>query len=719
MHNIQLRVRTRIMYNQEEFIYTEFINNYKDTKEPIVIYGIGVDAGKLIPKISEYNIVGLMDGKQKCGEIYGKPIIDYNEVIDLQVKKIVIVARPAVLGIIYHRIAAFAADNHIFVGDVSGRKLAEQYQSRENDIPYFNKNWREIEQACEKYQIVTFDIFDTLLVRKTMFPKDIFEIVEKCFAHNLWSISDFAKFRQQAEGDCYKDGINPTIYQIYEKIYELTGCSRDILQKYMEQEIVTEKQFLCARKSMLNFFNKIKCEKEIYLISDMYLPSDILEEILWECGYTGYKAIYVSCEHGCSKAEGLFDKFIQEDIQRQSAIHIGDNEVADGQCAAAAGLSYYTIMNKTEMLENSSYSELVDKAKTILDKIVIGLFCNRAFDDPFVLYGTKGKLKVTDHKDMAYLFVAPEIVSFSCWLVQNIISGNCDYVLYPSRDAYVLEKICSNIVKNQKIPHYPNGKYLYVSRRALLAAITYAQEDINYIVSQEYKGTALELFKDRFNVTLPETVSDQFEAIDYAGKYEKVILEKCRKERTNYLNYLQESGVMAKKKLAFIDFVAAGTVQSCLQKILPNEIQGFYFLKRRVEDIDKQKNMHVMSFYASKGDFELEANIYKFYLFFELILTSPEATLNYISDNLEPVFLPEKRTKEEIAIIMEMQEEIIHFALDVSKIHPNILGECITNEVPDVIVGFMGKEYSEILCGAVTSMVLTDEYLARTFNIFE
>lgn len=87
------------MYNQEEYIYTEFKENYTDVKEPIVIYGIGVDAGKLIPRIQEYNIVGLMDGKQKSGEIYGKVIVDYKEVLELNVKKIVIVARPAILGL--------------------------------------------------------------------------------------------------------------------------------------------------------------------------------------------------------------------------------------------------------------------------------------------------------------------------------------------------------------------------------------------------------------------------------------------------------------------------------------------------------------------------------------------------------------------------------------------------------------------------------------------
>lgn len=709
------------MYNQEEFIYNEFKKNYTDIKESIAIYGIGVDAQKLIPKIAEYNIVGLMDGKQKSGEVCGKPIIDYAEVIALQVKKIVIVARPAVLGVIYYRIEKFAKENNIFVGDVRGRNLAEQYKSHEHDIPYFDKTWEQLKEACEKHNIVTFDIFDTLIVRKTMLPKDIFEIVEATFWDCAWSIYDFARVRQQAEAQYYNWGRNPTIYEIYEKIICMTGCGKDVADTYLKEEVAVEKKFLCARKSMLQFFNEIKERKEIYLISDMYLPSDVLDDILKGCGYSGYKAIYVSCEHGCSKREGLFEKFVAEDVKRQETIHIGDNEITDGRCAENAGLESFTIMNKTEMLENSSYSMIIDKVETILDKIAVGLFCNRAFDDPFVLHATKGKLRVSNYKDIAYLFVAPEILYFSCWLVQNIIKSKCDYVIYPSRDAYVLEKICLGLVDKQELSQFPEGKYIYASRRALSAATTYNREDIDFVISKEYSGTIKELFKDRFNIDIPEITEDneQGKLQEYSRKYETEILAKCKQESANYTNYLRKNKILKKNKLAFIDFVAAGTVQSGLQKLLVNEVQGFYFLKRNPIEIDNQNAISVMSFYPSRGDFELEANIYKFYLFFELMLTSPEATLNYISDELQPIFLQEKRTKEEIDIVMQMQEEMVQFAIEVSEVHPNILNECIETKVPDSIVGFMGKEYSEIACEEVTTMVLTDEYIARTFNIFE
>ena len=283
------------------------------------------------------------------------------------------------------------------------------------------------------------------------------------------------------------------------------------------------------------------------------------------------------------------------------------------------------------------------------------------------------------------------------------------------------EKICSGIVKNQGIANYPQGNYLYVSRRALYAATVFGQTDIDSIALYDYRGSISGLFKDRFNIEIKEETEDYGgdRILELTETYGVSILEKCSEERNNYVNYLKKNGISDKNKLAFIDFVAAGTIQNGLRKLLENDIQGYYFLKRNTDDMEIENNTHIISFYPPKGDFELDANIYKYYLFFELVLTSPEPTLNYISESLDPVFLQEKRSRKDIDIVMEMQEEMIEFADEVSKLHPGILYEYIEKDVPDMTVGFIGKEYSNITCEDVLSMVLTDEYLSRTFNIFD
>ena len=75
------------------------------------------------------------------------------------------------------------------------------------------------------------------------------------------------------------------------------------------------------------------CEKEkhILIISDMYLPSEVIQKMLKACNILDYEKIYVSNEYGVNKISGiLFKKVIQDKkINAYEMIHIGDSIKAD------------------------------------------------------------------------------------------------------------------------------------------------------------------------------------------------------------------------------------------------------------------------------------------------------------------------------------------------------------------------------------------------------
>ena len=59
------------MYDEAEYIYQQFQANFAERKKnPIILYGIGNNTGKLLSKITDYNIAGLMDGTRKNGCIW-------------------------------------------------------------------------------------------------------------------------------------------------------------------------------------------------------------------------------------------------------------------------------------------------------------------------------------------------------------------------------------------------------------------------------------------------------------------------------------------------------------------------------------------------------------------------------------------------------------------------------------------------------------------------
>lgn len=202
--------------------------------------------------------------------------------------------------------------------------------------------------------------------------------------------------------------------------------------------------------------------------------------------------------------------------------------------------------------------------------------------------------------------------------------------------------------------------------------------------------------------------------------YEKEILESCRKERDNYLHYLDTEVGEKYCKIASIDFIAAGSVQNGLCKLMPQkEVVGFYFQKKVTADIELDKNIQTYSFYKPCSEFEMDANIYQFYLFLELILTSPEPTFYSMGINNSPIYMEETREQGEIDLIMDMQEAILDYACDISRLYPQLMEEKLNIAVPDQILGFLGKEYSEITSEKVLNMTLADEYISKKFNIFD
>ena len=707
------------MYSEEDYIYGEFSRNFSGKKSiPIALYGIGRNTKKLLPKIQDYNIAGLMDGKRSEGEIYGKRILDYADILHLGIKIIVIIARPAVIGVIYHRVSGFCKKNGVAVYDVKGNDLSRVYVDKEHDIPYFHLDWKDLKEEIEKHEIITFDIFDTLVMRKTLYPEDIFWIVESKYG------KPFAELRIEAERNLYSQNQNPTIYEIYEEFQRISGISDEWKNRFLEEEICTEMEFVAPRESIRSLFNSIKGRKRVFLISDMYLTKDLIEQMLKKCGYQDYEGIYVSCETGKAKDGGLFDIFLDNIKGCKSCLHIGDNYIADIMGAKASGMDAFQVMSVRELLESSSYKELLFKDSSLMGHMAIGLFCRKAFDSPFALHGTKGKLRVCDRNTLSYLIIAPVVFYFITWLMQEICKSQCEYVLYPSRDAYLIQKICEIVKENQKIETYPNGEYFYVSRRAVLGAAIWGEDDIKHVAYMDFWGSIKDLFWQRFHVEV-EKEAEKIKATDrkqlehYISQHKEEVLSECVVERENYLRYIFRTGIYNHKKIAFIDFVAVGKVQDGLERLLSDkDLQGFYFLRRAPGSSDLHKDIKIDSYYPSKGDFEIDSNVYVYYLFLELILTSFEPTFHSVDNEGNMRFMEETRSTEHCQLIRKIQEDIIGYCDEFSSLYPGLLGAEADRDIPDRILGFLDREYTTMDLEEISSLVLTDEFLSQTFNIW-
>ncbi|EEO8659511.1 hypothetical protein G7B05_001757, partial [Campylobacter jejuni] len=125
----------------------------------------------------------------------------------------------------------------------------------------------------ESVKIVSFDIFDTLLVRPCIIPSDMFKIVATRAGYD----ESFVKIRQLAEQYArenkpfYEDDI--TIDDIYKHLHLNFEFSTEECEKLKTIEMEVEFDYLYPKNSIQKiFFEALENHKKVIIVSDMYLP---------------------------------------------------------------------------------------------------------------------------------------------------------------------------------------------------------------------------------------------------------------------------------------------------------------------------------------------------------------------------------------------------------------------------------------------------------------
>ena len=83
--------------------------------------------------------------------------------------------------VIYERIINKCILYNITIYGANGQDLKEYFGWNCFGVDagrYFRKNEHELKQLVSQYDAVSFDLFDTLIMRKTLEPADVFDIVE-------------------------------------------------------------------------------------------------------------------------------------------------------------------------------------------------------------------------------------------------------------------------------------------------------------------------------------------------------------------------------------------------------------------------------------------------------------------------------------------------------------------------------------------------------------
>ena len=157
---------------------------------------------------------------------------------------------------------------------------------------------QKIYDAVNSHEIISFDIFGTLVLRDVMKPSDIFDIVE--YKYNQQSpekkLYGFKAMRIQAERTMRERKETEILL---DEIYQELNSKISDVDRIKQIEVEAEYSFAVPNIEIKAIYNyALQRNKRIVLVSDMYLPYDLIVSILDRCGYAEYERLYLSSKIG-------------------------------------------------------------------------------------------------------------------------------------------------------------------------------------------------------------------------------------------------------------------------------------------------------------------------------------------------------------------------------------------------------------------------------------
>lgn len=207
---------------------------------------------------------------------------------------------------------------------------------------YFLKT---ILSEINNYDIISYDIFDTLLLREYLHPQDVFKQLAE-YAESTYGIKDFNVVRSYTENEIRTQRqVNGETEDItFDDIYKAISLRYPEypVNELKKEELLIEQQCLVCNPLAKQLFDaSVAAGKQVLLITDMYLPKKVVEDLLCRCGYKGWSDIYISGEIGKQKATGGMYGYLIEKYGLDAAkwLHIGDNPHSDVNVPRTFGIT--------------------------------------------------------------------------------------------------------------------------------------------------------------------------------------------------------------------------------------------------------------------------------------------------------------------------------------------------------------------------------------------
>lgn len=480
------------------------------------------------------------------------------------------------------------------------------------------------------FDVVSFDIFDTLIKRDVTRPADIHEYVSRIYESQTGiHLAQYKARRVDAERLARNTSRREEI-TLKEIFACLEGVTPEISETLMSIEAEAELRFCQPNKPIVDILNRSNdLGKHTVLISDMYLPEDVIKSMLEKCNITGFDRLYLSSTLMRTKHAGSLFQYVRSQYaQSYRFMHIGDSPYGDYLQAKRNGFSAF--LCQTEV-HNCRYIERPRLYSTFEDSVIYATANNRLSKTTPLSYV------------IGYEALGPILLGYCSWLHEKIHDDKIERLFFLSREGKLLKDAYDRLFPNDRIPN----SYLYVSRRALIVPqLAHAKDysDLIHYLRAFLRNDTLGLLGRLCNLDSP-TFTEELTKIglsqadrltDVSEVQQQALYDIVMRlggtefaaQNAYVKDYFREQGLVGKVGLADIGYV--GTMQKAIEDITDNDVRtiGYYLGVQNADNAAESNAIIRHGYLFSPNQHESIQQIVRFTIeVFEFLMLNPDGSV--------------------------------------------------------------------------------------------
>lgn len=331
---------------------------------------------------------------------------------------------------------------------------------------------RAVDKRSRAGDVVTFDVFDTLLTRTVIRPNDVFLNLGRLLAaegllgrHSPQAFAEarvLADRRAHARGGGREAGID--LLAIWQELCGSLSLNFDDVNTYLARELEVEASVLRAVDPTVRHLQRTRESSRIALISDTYLTRSQLHELLTGSGVeVSLDDIYTSCDARAAKGTGrLFEVVARElGVNPDALRHFGDDQRADVVGARKVGVQAFHV----DLARPTRYEVLLGRHGATTDGLA-SVLAGASRMARISMKPTSARLAPV--VEVAAGVAAVALLAYSSWMLQRARDEGLRRLYFLSRDGQVIWEICRRIGPSLGWSD-DQLRYLHVSRASLAA----------------------------------------------------------------------------------------------------------------------------------------------------------------------------------------------------------------------------------------------------------